>query len=124
MAVLPAGASVVVTVTFVPGAVFARLHDVGDSGVRVARPVSGTAGVVDSPSSACVPRKTSKPDTAGVCSLEGQDRVVMPLTRSCDRDITMSLPSPLNTWTALLFEADAVALLVQVVSMLQRACTR
>src|SRR3989338_245183 len=121
MAVLPAGASVVVTVTFVPGAVFAKLHD---NGVRVRRPVSGTAGVVDSPSSACVPRKTSKPDTAGVCSLEGQDRVVMPLTRSCDRDITMSLPSPLNTWTALLFEADAVALLVQVVSMLQRACTR
>ena len=39
----------------------------------------------------------------------------MPLTRSWDTDITMSLPSPVNTWIDRLFEPDAVALLVQVV---------
>ena len=48
----------------------------------------------------------------------------MPVTRSCDSDMKMSLPSPVNTWGDVLFEAVAVALLVQVKSTLQRACTR
>jgi len=121
-----AGASVVVWVTFVPGAPFGTLQDDGDTdnGWRLVRLTSGAPGVVDSPSSDWAPRNTSYPESDGGWILDGHVSVVVPDTRSCVTDRLMSVPSPVNTCFELLFEAVAVALLVQVVSMLQRACTR
>src|SRR5438445_10210041 len=121
-----AGASVVGKVRFVPGAPSATLQDDGDteSGWRLRRLTSGAPGVVDCPSSDCAPRNTSKPASVGGWILDGQVSVVVPVNRSCVTVRLMSVPSPANTCTALLFDPVAVALLVHVVSMLQRTCTR
>src|SRR5882762_3223503 len=97
------------------------LQEVGDNGTSVARLISGVAGV-----GACVPRNTSYPASNGDCGLAGQLRVVVGGTaeRLCDTDSWMSMVSPENTRTDWLFEPVAVAVEVQVVSMLQRTCTR
>src|SRR6266699_2133540 len=97
------GARVVVRVRFVPGAPFGTLQDDGDDSA---------------------PRNTSKPESDGGWILDGQVSVVVPDTRSCVTVRLMSVPSPTNTCTARLFDPVAVALLVHVVSMLQRTCTR
>src|SRR6266699_1274989 len=119
------GARVVVRVRFGPGAPFGTLQDDGDdSAWRLVRLTSGEPGVVDCPSSDCAPRNTSKPESDGGWILDGQVSVVVPDTRSCVTVRLMSVPSPTNTCTARLFDPVAVALLVHVVSMLQRTCTR
>src|SRR6266568_7154171 len=120
------GARVVVWVTFVPGAPFGTLQDEGDtdSAWRLVRLTSGDPAVVDCPSSDWAPRNTSKPESDGGWILDGQVSVVVPDARSCVTVRLMSVPSPTNTCTARLFDPVAVALLVHVVSMLQRTCTR
>src|SRR5438093_32877 len=119
------GASVEVWVTFVPGAPSATLQDDGDdSATSVVRLVSGVPAVVAFPSSDWLPRNTSKPFRAAGWILDGQVSVVIPVARSWVTVRLMSVPSPANTWTARLFEPVAVALLVHVVSMLQRTWTR